>query len=99
MVFDHTLRLAYHATKVTPPKAFYWQDASNREVDIVLDLGTRPLAIEVKYRAEVRKEDAEGLNSFLVERPGALGLLITRGTLERRGGVVLVPLWIFLMAC
>lgn len=99
MVFDHALRLAYHTTKVTPPKVFYWQDANDREVDMVLDLGTRPLAIEVKYRGEVRKEDMEALSSFLKERPEALGLLVTRGTLDRRGGIVLVPLWLFLMAC
>ena len=53
----------------------------------------------MKYRQEVRTEDMEALNGFLGERPGALGLLITRATLERRGGVVLVPLWLFLMAC
>lgn len=99
MVFDHTLRLAHHAAKVTPPKAFYWQDRNDREVDVVLDLGPRPLAIEVKYRAEVRGEDTEALDSFFGEKPEALGLLITRGTLERRGAIVLVPLWLFLMAC
>lgn len=99
IVFDHALRLAYHAKRVTPPRVFYWQDSREREVDMVLDLGPRPVAIEVKYRTDVRGGDMRALESFLEEKSDGFGLLITRGTLERRGGVVLVPLWLFLMAC
>jgi len=99
LVFDHALRFAYLATKANPPKAYYWQDEEDREVDIVLDLGPRPLPIEVKYRGEVRGEDTEALAGFLRERPGSVGLVITRVTLERRGDIVLVPLWLFLLAC
>ncbi len=98
-VFEHSLRLAFHLGGGAKPELGYWQDSSDREVDIVLGVGPRPLAIEVKYRASVRDTDIDAIRGFIEEYPKAMGLVVTRSTLERRGDVVLVPLWIFLLMC
>lgn len=99
VVFEHTLRLAFHLRGGAKPELGYWQDSSGREVDIVFDVGPRPLAIEVKFRASVRDSDIDAIRSFMGEYPAGTGLVVTRSTLERRGDAVLVPLWIFLLTC
>jgi predicted AAA+ superfamily ATPase len=99
VVFEHTLRLAFHLRGGAKPELGYWQDSSDREVDIVFDVGPRPLAIEVKFRASIRDSDIEAIRSFIEEHPKGMGLVVTRSTLERRGDIVLVPLWIFLLMC
>jgi len=43
----------------------FWQDKQRHEVDFVLDLISRQIPIEVKFKSRLKHEDFNGLDSFL----------------------------------
>ena len=98
---DHTRRL----WESIDPAAFsyaphYWRGRGGDNVDLVIDLQNRPVPIEVKYRRRVGRADLGGLYSFAGKFGSRVALAITQresGALD--GGVVLVPLWLYLAMC
>ena len=98
---DHTRRL----WESIDPAAFsyaprYWRGRRGDEVDLVMDLQNKPVPIEVKYRRRVRRADLGGLYSFADKFGSKVALAITQhesGAID--GGVVLVPLWLYLAMC
>jgi predicted AAA+ superfamily ATPase len=75
----------------------YWRDESGREVDFVIERGSRVLAVEVKAGATIASEDYRSLAHFVAEyrRRCAGGLLLYGGerTLRVADGVWAVPWW------
>lgn len=98
---DHTRRM----WESIDPAAFsyaphYWRGRKGDEVDLVIDLQNKPVPIEVKYRRRVRRADLGGLYSFADKFGSKVALAITQhesGAID--GGVVLVPLWLYLAMC
>jgi uncharacterized protein len=97
LAHDHAKRLVYCLDPGPTPEAFYWRDRQNREVDIVISVGGRPVPIEVKYRTDPHR-DLEGIRSFISANSDApFGLVITRDVLEIQGRILFLPLSHFLL--
>lgn len=97
VVHDHAKRLVYCLNPGPDPDAFYWRDRQNREVDIVIRVGDKPVPLEVKYRNNPDR-DLEGLDSFLNTHPDSpFGLVVTRDLLQLRGRTLFVPLSHYLL--
>jgi hypothetical protein len=97
VVHDHTKRLVYCLNPGPTPEAFYWRDRQNREVDVVVRIGGKPLPIEVKYRNDP-KRGLEGMESFLRSNAEApFGLVVTRDHFELRDRVLFIPLFQYML--
>lgn len=97
---DHIRRLKFCIEPATTIRTYYWTGRGDSEVDVVVDLLGKPVPFEVKFRRTIRKADTKGLRDFMDEHPKSpFGILLTRDTLRVEDGVVMVPLWLFLLAC
>jgi len=72
------------------PQLYSWRDSNGREVDAVLDFGTRRLPVEVKSGETVRSDAFRGLDHYLRLSGDAGGVLVYGGrqTYRRRNHVV-----------
>ncbi len=70
-------RFLHHGRR---PPLYFWRDSNGREVDFVLDLGTRRVPIEVKAGETVRSDAFKTLDLYarLADEPG--GVLVYGGT-------------------
>ena len=75
----------------TPP-LFFFRDRTGLEVDLLVDLGKRLLAIEIKSSATVREDALSGLKRYLKTAPLARGALVS-GSSESylRSGMIVRP--------
>ena len=98
---DHTRRLwASLGPAALSEMPYYWRDGRGREVDLVMDLRNRPVPIEVKYRRRVRASDLGGLSSFAGKFGPKVALALTQDESGMPGGgVVMIPLWLYLAMC
>jgi predicted AAA+ superfamily ATPase len=67
------------------------------EVDFVLETGDGPLPVECKYRSRVRDEEVDRLEAYRAAIGAGSAVMVTRDTLDVRGGCLLLPLWSFLL--
>jgi uncharacterized protein len=79
------------------PDLFYWRTAGGEEVDFVVELGSKLLAVEVKATSHPRAFDARHLRSFRDEYGDAVhgGLLLHAGKATEWLGprLLAVPWW------
>jgi hypothetical protein len=99
LVYDHCRRLKFNLEPGSRLELFYWRTAQGKEVDIVFEVSRRPVAIECKYRNEIRKSELKGIRQFQREHDKCLGIVITKDALDCRDEIVFTPLWLFLMMC
>lgn len=89
--------LAWRDGQVPRPEVLFWRTTTEREVDFVIELGERLLAIEVKASAQPLHGDAAGLRLFQQEygERVAGGLLLHDGqdTLWLAEGILATPWW------
>ena len=97
-VAGHCRRLKFNMEPSSDQQIFYWK-GNKYEVDIVMELLRKPLAVEVKYTESVRERGLKGLREFIREHEPPLSLVITKDRLELSEGIVYVPLWLFLLMC
>jgi hypothetical protein len=114
---DHPLRGAIFATWVVsevlksrtqrglPPNLTFFRDGKGAEVDLVIELGRKLLAIETKSGRTIASDFFSGLNNFaaLVQtarvRRTVQGFLVYRGTdPQRRSKASVIP-WSRLDTC
>lgn len=98
IVHDHCKRLKFVLEGGVSPELFYWKTPQGNEVDIVMELFKHPIPLEVKYRNEISAADLKGMHKFLVEYE-TFGIVVTKDLLDFRGGIIYVPLWMFLLIC
>ncbi|MGC2289155.1 MAG: ATP-binding protein [Thermoplasmata archaeon] len=97
IVHDHAKRLVYCLNPGPEPKAFYWRDRHDREVDVVVRIDDKAVPIEVKYRTDPH-HDLDGLNAFLAAHPAVpFGLVVTRDLIEMGDRKLFLPLSHFLL--
>ncbi len=97
---DHIRRLKFCMEPTATIRTYYWTGRRGSEVDVVVDLLGKAVPFEVKFRRSIRRADTKGLHDFLKEHPKSpFGVLLTKDTLRMEDGVVMVPLWLFLLAC
>ena len=89
--------LAWRDGQVPRPEVLFWRTTTEREVDFVVELGDRLLAIEVKATTQPRHGDAAGLRLFQDEYgervAGALLLHDGRDTQWLAEGILAAPWW------
>jgi predicted AAA+ superfamily ATPase len=74
--------LVFHLLKVwaslkTPSaNIFYWRTVSGHEVDFVIELGRKLVAVEVKSSSNVKYSDAANIKLFMKEYPQTKGAVI-----------------------
>ncbi len=61
------------------PPTFFWRDSHGREVDLVIDLGTRRIPIEVKAGSTVASDFLKGLDRYVEMSGDREGVLIYGG--------------------
>jgi hypothetical protein len=74
---------------------FFWKDRSGNEVDILIDLGTRILPVEVKSSLTVPSDAFDGLRDWLnlPGNPNETGILVYGGVESYRRDPVTVLPW------
>ncbi len=79
-------------------KFFYYRDDLNNEVDLVIDLGDKLAAIEIKYSRKLKKDAAVGLNFFskIVKKPVISFILFRGDHAERWENLRAIPYGSFL---
>ncbi len=98
VVNDHCRRLIFNTTRQMDPQVYYWRDPKT-EVDIVIDIGGKPIPIEVKYQGDITHGNLRGIRSFSEEHHPPFSVMVTRDRFSFTGEVVYIPLWAFLMMC
>jgi len=77
----------------------YWKNA--REVDIVLDLKTKSIPIEVKYKNKILKEDTKGLTEFMNKFSVDAGVIVTKDMFKYENQdnkkIFFIPAYLFLL--
>ncbi len=63
------------------PDLYFWRDSAGHELDIIIDLGSRLIPIEIKSSHTIAKDFFKGLNYWkkLAKKPSALSALIYAG--------------------
>ncbi|MGI0052739.1 MAG: ATP-binding protein, partial [Thermoplasmata archaeon] len=89
-------RLAFNLSPGPSPPVYYWRDAHDHEVDIVVEFRGSPIPIEVKYRTDP-KRDLEGVRHFIKEKDPPFAVVVTRDLLELEPPILFLPLLDFLM--
>ena len=75
----------------TPP-LFFFRDRTGLEVDLLVDLGKRLLAVEIKSSTTVREDALSGLKRYLSLAPSALATLVSGSTESYvRSGMIVRP--------
>lgn len=97
LVHEHCLRLYFYLAG-PPVKLFYWRTPGGNEVDMVMEVSRRLIPIEVTYGVSISKE-LRGINEFMKRHESPFGIFVTRDTFDLRGGIVYIPLWLFLLMC
>jgi hypothetical protein len=93
---EHLLRMCYNISPGVSPQIYYWQDLNKHEVDMVVEIEGKPLPIEVKYRADP-KRDLRGMTSFFEQFAPPFGIVVTKDLLELDGKTLFIPLADFLL--
>ncbi len=75
----------------------YWRD-DRKEVDIVLDMKTGVVPIEVKYRNSIENNDLKGLRVFLEKFNLPYGIVITKNLLKYEDNIYYIPFWMASLA-
>ena len=99
-VCDHAMRLGASYEPVWGGDLFYWRNGRGDEVDAVVRVGKRALPIESKYRARVKESDLRGIRRFADQFGASVGIVASGEDMgEAGGGIVVVPLWLYLTMC
>jgi predicted AAA+ superfamily ATPase len=89
--------LAWRDTRVTPPAILYWRTAVGDEVDFVVEVDRRLVAIEVKGTGRPRLDDVRHLRTFRAEYKGRARTALLLHTGDRvewlAPGILAAPWW------
>jgi len=81
--------------------SYYPQRNREPEVDFILTIGQQRIPLEVKYRNNIRKEDLQGIITFMDNKfnNAPFGIVITREDMEEpeRNNILFLPLKTFLL--
>ena len=90
-VVSEFLKMHWHAGM--PPQLFFWRDSSDHEVDLIIERGAQPVAIEIKSAATIASDFFSGLVYWRALKPSnrACGLIYTGQTSFARLGNFAYP--------
>ena len=76
------LRYLKGKTGLLQPRLFYWKN--KHEVDFVMELAGKIIAIEVKFKKELKDKDFEGILEFMENFKLKKGIVVTKNLMEKR---------------
>jgi hypothetical protein len=76
------------------PGFFY--RTGKKEIDIIIRDKERPLPVEVKYSNNIGGKDLKTITYFVDRRDLEMGIVATKDIFERRGKILLVPVFVLL---
>jgi predicted AAA+ superfamily ATPase len=76
-----------------PPPLYFWRDRTGHEVDVIIDLGTRVVPVEIKLGETVRGETVRGLEDYAALAGCGGGVLVHGGEAAHRRGAHLLRPW------
>jgi predicted AAA+ superfamily ATPase len=89
--------LAWRDSRVKRPEILYWRTATGEEVDFVIEVDRKLVAVEVKATDRPRVDDARHLRSFREEYKGRVRPALLLHTGDRiewlAPGILAVPWW------
>ena len=99
-VCDHTVRLARSYDAVAGRHPYYWRNGRGDEVDAVVRIGGTALPVESRYRRRAGEADLRGIMAFAEKFGTRVGLVVSDEKIGLAdGGIVTVPLWLYLLMC
>ena len=99
LVHDHCKRLKYYLELTPNPELFYWRDDKGNEVDLIAEIQNRPIPIEVKYKNTISSANLNGIKTFISQKKGSFGFVVTKDLLDIKDNLIFIPLWMFLLIC
>ena len=75
------------------PPLYFWRDQTGHEVDVIVDLGRRRIAVEVKLSRTIRTEAFRGIDFYAGLAGGGGGALVYGGEETYRRGRHMVRSW------
>ena len=75
------------------PPLYFWRDSAGHEVDVVIDLGSRLLPVEIKAGETVASDALKGLERYLALSGDAAGILVHGGDEDHARGRHRVRPW------
>lgn len=100
---DHMVRLSFRLCEqkqlfCSEDAVMYWRGKKDREVDFILKQSLpKPVAIEVKYQPSITSRDLFGVIDFKKVTDSPNAIILSKETLEVRGNVTIIPIWLFLL--
>lgn len=96
---DHSLRLKYCLEPNELYENFFWK--SQKEVDILIEVGKKLIPIECKYAESIKSEDVAELKTAINELESPFGILLTKNSfkIDKANKVISIPLWLYLLMC
>ena len=100
-VCDHTMRLALSYDRVYGRYAYYWRSGRGNKVDAVAMIGGKALPVVSAHAKRIRESDLRGIRRFAEKFGTRVGLVVSdEGMgLDDDGGIVTIPLWLYLLMC
>ncbi|MFQ5620208.1 MAG: ATP-binding protein [Candidatus Nanoarchaeia archaeon] len=101
VVHSHCMRLKYRMHPTMNFNVEYWISKDIGEIDIIMDLKSVIVPIEVKYQNRIKSRDLTPLKHFLETNSKApFGIVVTKNTLNIiDGNILAIPAWLFLLIC
>lgn len=76
------------------PGFFY--RVGKKEIDMIIRDKERPVPVEVKYSSRIGEKELRTISWFLEKRDHEMGIVATKDVFERRGKILLMPVFILL---
>ncbi len=96
--FDHVLRLSYKLNESSPGNISCFLSEKG-EVDFVLDLPRYSMKLPVEIKFRENPDDLAGVYKFLEITKSKMALVVTTETLDLKGEILFMPMWMFLLMC
>ena len=75
----------------------YFKDKQKHEVDIILEINSKIVPIEVKYQNRIYNHDLKNLMYFMDANDLIFGVVVTKNLFEKREKILCIPAWMFLL--
>jgi predicted AAA+ superfamily ATPase len=90
--------LVFNHLRSPGEKISFWRKG-NYEVDFVIDQFGFIFPLEVKFRKNIGQDDLEAMREFLSRYQLDGGIVVTESLFDYQGGIIFIPLWLFLLVC
>ena len=101
LVHNHCMRLKYKLHPTNDFSLCYWRNKKDQEIDIIMDLKSLVIPIEIKYQNKIDSSVINIINEFISQNKerSHFGIVVTKNSLFYTNKVLGIPAWLFLIIC